>query len=170
MMVTGHLSFVWRSLRRFGVWEADVDDATQEVFLVISKRLSEIPPEKERAFLYSTAVRVAANIRRSRKRRDAAYERFESAPPTELAATPETVSDQLRARQLLVVLLEYIPEDLREVFVLFEVEELGIGEIADVLQIPLGTVGSRLRRARERFKAALARHQTRQAFQSKAMP
>jgi len=169
-LVQAHLSFVWRSLRRFGVMEADVDDAAQEVFLVISKRLEEIPPEKEKSFMYATAVRVAANLRRSKKRRAAAYERFEVAPATEAQATPESISEQLRARQLLGELLETIPEDLREVFVLFEIEELGIGEIADLIDVPVGTVGSRLRRARERFKAAVVRHQSRQAFQTKGMP
>ena len=169
-LVKSHLAFVWRSLRRFGMFDADLDDAAQEVFLVISKRLDEIPVEKEKSFLYSTAVRVAANMRRSKKRRTAAYDKFEVAPATESQATPESISEQAQARELLNQLLEGIPDDLREVLVLFEIEELGIGEIAEVLQIPMGTVGSRLRRARERFKAAVARHQSRQAFQDKVTP
>ena len=169
-LVKSHLAFVWRSLRRFGMFDADIDDAAQEVFLVISKRLDEIPVEKEKSFLYSTAVRVAANMRRSKKRRTAAYDKFEVAPATENQATPESISEQAQARELLNQLLEGMPDDLREVLVLFEIEELGIGEIAEVLQIPMGTVGSRLRRARERFKAAVARHQSRQAFQDKVTP
>ncbi len=168
-LVGEHISFVWRSLRRFGVSEADADDASQEVFLVTSRRLDEIPEDKERAFLYSTAARVAANSRRSRKRREAAYERYETAP-METQATPETMTDQLRARALLNGILETMPEELREVLVLFEIEELGIAEIAEALDIPMGTVGSRLRRGRERFKAALLRHEARQDFQARVMP
>jgi RNA polymerase sigma-70 factor (ECF subfamily) len=168
-LVGEHISFVWRSLRRFGVSEADADDASQEVFLVTSRRLDEIPEDKERAFLYSTAARVAANSRRSRKRREAAYERYETAP-MEAQATPETMTDQLRARSLLNGILETMPEELREVLVLFEIEELGIAEIAEALDIPMGTVGSRLRRGRERFKAALLRHEARQDFQARVMP
>lgn len=168
-LVNEQLSFVWRSVRRFGVPDADADDAVQEVFLVTSRRLAEIPEDKEKAFLYSTAARVAANARRSNKRRAAAYDSFEAAPVTEVQVTPEVLSDRLRARALLHAILEEMPEELREVLVLFELEELGIAEIASALDIPMGTVGSRLRRGRERFQAALARHQSRQEFKSKVV-
>ena len=68
-----HLDFVWRCLRRFGVPAADADDAAQQVFLVAADKLSDVPVERERAFLFATAARIAANARRSIRRRQSAY-------------------------------------------------------------------------------------------------
>ena len=65
--------------------------------------------------------------------------------------TQEELSDQLRARLLLDRILSEMTAELREVFVLFELEELAVAEVAELLSIPIGTVGSRLRRAREEF-------------------
>src|SRR5690242_17321725 len=62
-----HFEFLWRSLRRLGVPEADVDDAVQQVFLVAARR--EILPGSERSFLFATALRVASHARRTLRRR-----------------------------------------------------------------------------------------------------
>src|SRR5688572_10624733 len=75
-----HLDFVWRCLRRFGVSMTDADDATQQVFLVAALKLDEVPTDKERAFLFATAARIATNARRSTNRRAHAYENLQSAP------------------------------------------------------------------------------------------
>jgi RNA polymerase sigma-70 factor, ECF subfamily len=77
-------------------------------------------------------------------------------PPAALPSTEELV-DQKRARELLVVILNEMSEEQREVFVLFEVEGLGLAEIAGALAIPMGTVSSRIRRAREFFQKRVAR-------------
>jgi RNA polymerase sigma-70 factor (ECF subfamily) len=69
----------------------------------------------------------------------------------------EELTDQLRARALMDRVLSEMPGELREVFVLFELEELSISEVADLLAIPIGTVGSRLRRAREEFQDKVRR-------------
>lgn len=163
-----HLDFVWRCLRRFGVPAADADDASQQVFLVAADKLAEVPVERERAFLFATAARVAANARRSIRRRQSAYDNLSQAPE-EPSASQDELSDQLRARALLDQVMADMPEDLREVFVLFEIEEISIQDIATALDIPIGTVGSRLRRARQAFQQAVTRHRARIGFKQGAV-
>ena len=75
----------------------------------------------------------------------------------------------LRARALLAHVMADMPEDLREVFVLFEIEEISIQDIATTLEIPIGTVGSRLRRARQAFQQAVTRHRARIGFRQGAV-
>ncbi len=163
-----HLDFVWRCLRRFGVPAADADDAAQQVFLVAADKLSEVPVERERAFLFATSARIAANARRSIRRRQTAYDSLSQAPE-EPSVSQEDASDQLRARALLDQVMADMPDDLREVFVLFEIEEISIQDIATTLDIPIGTVGSRLRRARQAFQQAVTRHRARIGFRQGAV-
>jgi RNA polymerase sigma-70 factor (ECF subfamily) len=149
-LVHEHLDFVWRSLRRFGVREADVDDATQRVFLVANEKLERIEDGREKAFLIGTAARVAAHVRRAYKRRDAAEGRFSAAPPPSVP-DPEELTQRREDRDLLDRVLDRMPEELRAVFVLFELEELSVDEIARLLTLPRGTAATRLRRSREVF-------------------
>lgn len=140
-------AFVWRSLRRLGVAELDVDDGVQKVFLVASRRLGAIPPSRERAFLFGTAMRVASNERRGETRR-------RSNGPDELETlrsderSPETIAHH---RALLDRLLEPLSLELRSAIVLFELEGLTVDEIAEIVGIPAGTAASRIRRAREQI-------------------
>ncbi|HEV8548920.1 MAG TPA: sigma-70 family RNA polymerase sigma factor [Polyangiaceae bacterium] len=149
-LVAEHLDFVWRSLRRFGVPTADVDDATQQVFLIANDKLSKIHPGSERSFLVGVATRVASHVRRSFHRREAAEQRL-SVNPLEATLNPEELTQRLEARALLDRVLDAMPEELRAVFVLFELEELSIDQTAALLILPRGTVATRLRRAREVF-------------------
>jgi RNA polymerase sigma-70 factor (ECF subfamily) len=149
-IVEQNLDFIWRCLRRMGIPAGDVDDAAQQVFLVAASKLSIITPGSERAFLFSTASRVAANARRSVHRRDEAHQHLLQRGQED-SPSQEELSDQLRARALMDTVLSEMPSELREVFVLFELEELPVADVAELLSIPLGTVGSRLRRAREDF-------------------
>jgi len=149
-LVADHLDFVWRSLRRFGVPQADVDDATQQVFLIANDKLSRIHPGSERSFLVGVATRVASHVRRSYHRREAAEQRL-SVNPHETTPDPEQLAQRLEARALLDRVLDGMPEELRAVFVLFELEELSIDQTASLLILPRGTVATRLRRAREVF-------------------
>ncbi|HEX6273479.1 MAG TPA: sigma-70 family RNA polymerase sigma factor [Polyangiaceae bacterium] len=150
LLVDEHLDFVWRSLRRFGVLEADVDDATQRVFLIASEKLALIKRGSERSFLVGVAARIAGHSRRSYRRREAA-ERSYSSHPRPANPNPEELTQRLEDRALLDRVLDGLSEDLRAVFVLFELEELSIDDIASLLSLPRGTVASRLRRAREVF-------------------
>jgi RNA polymerase sigma-70 factor (ECF subfamily) len=155
-MVTDHFDFVWRLLRRLGVPPADVDDAAQRVFIVGTRRLADIAPGSERTFLYGTALRMASTIRRNSRRR----ERFMESVQAEPEAASRTPHDELERRQALDVLdtiLHALEDAQREVFVLCEIEELSAPQVASIVGIPIGTVASRLRRARQTFADELKR-------------
>jgi RNA polymerase sigma-70 factor (ECF subfamily) len=155
-MLTLHLDFIWRCLRRMGVPPGDCEDAAQQVFLVAASKVSSVAPGSERAFLFATASRIAANARRSLHRREEAHLSLVQ-NDTRSQPTQEDLTDQLRARSMMDAILREMPDELREVFVLFELEELPVAEVAELLSIPLGTVGSRLRRAREDFQGRVKR-------------
>jgi RNA polymerase sigma-70 factor (ECF subfamily) len=155
-LIDEHFDFVWRTLRRLGVPPSDLDDATQQVFLVVTRKLSLIDIDRERPFVFQTALRVAADARRTVRRRrevldSTLFERVDGAPG------PDDVADRKRARAVLDAVLEDMPLDLRVVFILFEVEELSSIEIGRLLGVPTGTVASRLRRARADFQARVRR-------------
>jgi RNA polymerase sigma-70 factor (ECF subfamily) len=150
-----HHAFVWRVLRRSGLPPADADDAAQRVFLIAADRLDSIAEGSERAFLYRTAARVASNAHRTVRRRRESPGFEESEEPAPLPA-PDDLLDQRRARDLLDRVLSEMPEDLRAILILFELEELRTPEIAEALGIPLGTVASRLRRARAEVEQRVA--------------
>lgn len=164
-MVQEHHALIWRVVRRVGIPEADADDVVQEAFLVAAQRLGSIDVGKERSFLYSCAVRVAANARRALRRRQNAYDGYQSAPREEVPL-PDGLSDRKRACEILDEILDTMPEDLRQILILYELEGLGVREIGELLDIPVGTVGSRLRRAREKFEAAVARRKSKAAFRA----
>jgi RNA polymerase sigma-70 factor, ECF subfamily len=151
-----YFPLVWRSLRRFGVPAANVDDVAQQVFMTYSERLPDVELARERAFLLSVCVRAAANERRrlSRVRDDAIGDQALDAIPD--AHTPEELLEKKRRRERLDAALAILPLDQRVVFVLFELEGLTLPEIAESAGIPLGTATSRLRRARGRFEAWVA--------------
>jgi RNA polymerase sigma-70 factor (ECF subfamily) len=155
-LVSDHLDFIWRSLRRFGVSESDADDATQQVFVIADKKLAHIAAGKERSFLIGIAMRVAAHTRRAHQRRDVAEQGLSSSPRAS-NPDPEELAQRIEARELLDRVLDEMPDELRAIFVLFELEELSIDEIAALLSLPRGTASSRLRRAREVFHQRAAR-------------
>jgi RNA polymerase sigma-70 factor (ECF subfamily) len=156
-LVDRDYDFLWRSLRRIGVPEGAVEDAAQKVLLVVARRLGEIRPGAEKSFLYRTAVNVAREDRRAvvRRREDLSGEALEEIPS--VAPDPAEQLDQKRARSLLDRALEALDSDLRSVFALYELEELTMAEIASILDLPEGTVASRLRRAREEFRTIAKR-------------
>jgi RNA polymerase sigma-70 factor (ECF subfamily) len=158
-----HVDFVARTLRRLGVDAADVEDQVQEVFLIANAKLADLEIGKERSFLFGVAVRIASNKRRTQRR---AREHVEGGPSTESfplearpsnAPAPEEIVDQRRARELLDDILTTMPIELRTVFVLFELEGMTTPEMATLLDVPLGTAASRLRRAREHFEEHVER-------------
>jgi RNA polymerase sigma-70 factor (ECF subfamily) len=150
-------AFVWRTVRRFGIDEAGVDDVAQEVFVVLARRLAEVEPGRERSFLYGAARRVASDARKARGRvREAPSERslLAEADPR---PSPEEELHGRESRALLDRALDALDDPCREVLVLSELEGLSKSEVAALVAIPEGTVASRLRRAREDFRAALVR-------------
>jgi RNA polymerase sigma-70 factor (ECF subfamily) len=157
-IVSEHFAATWRFLRRLGLDEADTDDAAQEVLLVVVSKLDSINAGSERSFLFSTAYRVAAGVRRSQRRH---LELDEDESPL-ADANPEELLELKRARALLDRLLMPMPIDLRAVFVLYELEGMTMAEIATALDLAPGTVASRLRRGREFFNARFAKVKARE--------
>jgi RNA polymerase sigma-70 factor (ECF subfamily) len=156
-MVDLHFDFVWRALRGLGVLNGDADDAAQQVFVVALAKLDAILPGNERAFLFGTALGVAANARRGRARKREVPDDDTLRGRADAAPDPEETLRRKQARQRLDGILAAMPVDLRTVFVLFELEALTMAEIAEMLDLAPGTVASRLRRAREDFRARAAR-------------
>lgn len=148
-----HGAFVCRSLRVLGVPEADLDDALQEVFLVVFQRMHDYEERgRARAWLYSICTRVVRSHRRKlRRRREEVTFEVPDAPaaPTQL--------DRIAEQQALALgqqLLARLPQEQRDVFWLYEVEDVPMTEIARALDCPLQTAYSRLHKARERVVAA----------------
>jgi RNA polymerase sigma-70 factor (ECF subfamily) len=155
-LVDEHLDFVWRSLRRLGVREADCDDGCQRVWLIVARKLLEIAPGKERSFIFSVVLRVASEMRR----RDGRHNHWDELQPATVAsdgnpADPERQLEHKQAVELLDLLLTKMSFEQRTVFILFELEGFSSVEIARELGTSRGTVASRLRLAREALERAL---------------
>ncbi len=154
-LVRAHFGFVWRSALRLGLPEDAADDAAQQVFIVLARRIDDVEEGAEKSFLYRTTTHVVAELRRSHARRVA---RVRGGDDEELAAAtdpdpgPDEALERKRARALLDTVLDQLDDDVRQVFVLFELEHLAVPEIARLLDIPEGTASSRLRRGREQFQ------------------
>lgn len=150
-VVSEHFEVLWRFLRRLGIPDGDLDDAVQEVVLVLARKLDQVQVGCERSFVLSTAVRVASGFRRTaRNRREVDDAELVDLESPELS--PEALAEKQRLRAVLQRVLNQLPLELRAVFVLYELEELTMAEIAATLELPPGTVASRLRRAREQFE------------------
>jgi RNA polymerase sigma-70 factor (ECF subfamily) len=160
-VVDTYFDFIWRSLRRLGVQEANVDDAAQQVFVVAANKLAGVPTTGERGFLFAIALRVAADERRTRRRRPEIAIDESQREPADIVPLADELIEQRQARELIDRMLESMPLDLRTVFVLFEMEDMTTAAIADLLELPMGTVASRLRRAREAFQEEISRFKAR---------
>ncbi len=159
-VVALHFDFIWRLLRRLGVSENEVDDAAQQVFLTATSKGLRGGAARARPFLYGVALRVAANFRRTaRRRREVPEEAMGDPHAPDLAA--DDVADLRRARAVLDDILDEMPLELRVVFILAEIEQMTAASIAELERIPAGTVASRLRRAREHFQSRLSEIETR---------
>ncbi|MEZ4220202.1 MAG: sigma-70 family RNA polymerase sigma factor [Polyangiaceae bacterium] len=148
-----HYAWVWRLIRRLGVDPGQVDDVAQQVFLIANDKLPQIEPGRERAFLAAVAQRTSANARRGLGRRKDTADESEIARSSS-DGTPEQLLDWKQRRATLDTWLDALPESLRTPFVLFELEGHSLQEIAEILEQPVGTVKTRLRRARALFVEA----------------
>jgi RNA polymerase sigma-70 factor (ECF subfamily) len=147
-----HVQYVGRTLRYLGVDEAHLEDACQEVFVVVHRRLKEYKPDGlDRAWLRQICVGVARNRRRTlrRRREDASGD----PPGTVVPPNQERVLELRHLRDRLLAILEDLPVEQRDVFVLYEIEQLTMPEVAEALCCPLQTAYCRLNAARARVRA-----------------
>jgi RNA polymerase sigma-70 factor (ECF subfamily) len=149
--------FVWRSLLGLGVGESDVPDASQQVFLVLNQKLGHLEPGCSlRTFAYGICLRVAADFRnRAHVRRE---QLCAVVPERSATANQEGILSQREALLKLRAVLDQIDTSQREVFVLYEIEELEMVEVARAVGCPLQTAYSRLYAARKVVVAALGEH------------
>ncbi|MBX3205744.1 MAG: RNA polymerase sigma factor [Labilithrix sp.] len=161
-LVRTHLPSVWRFLRRLGLQPDDADDVAQEVFLIAVRKTDVIEEGHERSFLFGIALRIALRARRTQKTR---AERTETDVEIDQVRSPDPSSDELCARKEARVLLDKalseMKPDVRTAFVLYELEQMTMIEIATLTESAPGTVASRIRRGREQFQSAAARFQAR---------
>jgi RNA polymerase sigma-70 factor (ECF subfamily) len=160
-----HADYVHQALRRLGVPRASLPDALQDVFVVVHRRLSQLDPSgSAKPWLFVLAMGVARNHRRRLRRKAPEAEQGAVDPdkiggrfdePFERAAHAERV-------ELFYKLLDTLDDDKRAVFVLAELEELTVPEIATMLGLNLNTTYARLRAARQRFEQALSRLRARE--------
>jgi RNA polymerase sigma-70 factor (ECF subfamily) len=154
-----HFRYVWRCLRSLGVYDAQVDDALQDVFVVVQRKLSDFDGEAQlRTWLYAIALRIARKYRERARREPAPLDAArESQPELLMNESGECAALSNERLALARAVLETLSDEQREVFVLARVEQMSAPEIADVVGVPLNTVYSRLRAARLAFEAEVAR-------------
>ena len=143
-----HFAFVWRVLRTFGVHDAAIEDAAQDVFVVVHRRLPEFEGRAAiTTWLFEIARRVAGTHRRRATRTEPLAD--------ELVGTSDTFAALSRAQAAATVMaiLDTMDEDKRVVFALVELEQMSIPEVAKLLDLNLNTAYSRLRLARQLFEA-----------------
>jgi RNA polymerase sigma-70 factor (ECF subfamily) len=154
-----HFRYVWRCLRSLGVHDAHLEDALQDTFMVVQRRLGEFDGSAQlRTWLYAIALRIARKYRERLRREPTSLDAArESQPELTLHATGEAAALHSERLALARAALETLSDDQREVFVLARVEQMSAPEISNVVGIPLNTVYSRLRAARLAFEAEVER-------------
>lgn len=153
-----HVRYVWRTVRAFGVAESQLEDAVQDVFVVVHRRLGEFAGRARiETWLFAIARRVAGAYRRTASRKTDRQQALDEA--LALASSDDTFAALSRAQAAAAVaaVLEGLDEDKRVVFTLVELEQMSVPDVAAVLGINLNTAYSRLRLARRAFEAAVAR-------------
>lgn len=148
---------VWKLVQRLGVDERDLDDVTHDVFVVAHRRWSDFDPSRPcLPWLVGIAYRVVSDWKRSARVRhevlESAPSRDETSPDAEHNGIEEAVN-VAASRRLVLRALDALPPERRAVFVLHELEEHTMPEIAEMLAVPLNTLYSRLRIGRSEFGA-----------------
>lgn len=149
-----YFDLVWRILRRLGVPHDQLEDATQDVFLVLHRRLPGLDPQISlRSWLFGTARRVASDFRRGRRRHERRIQAFAVAHSDQ---PRERVAERAEAAEFVQRFLDNLDHDKRMVFILADLEGFTAPEISQALDVKLNTVYSRLRAARAEFERAIA--------------
>jgi RNA polymerase sigma-70 factor (ECF subfamily) len=154
-----HADFLWASLHRLGVRSADLEDALQEVLVVVHRRLGSYDRQSRiTTWLFGICLRVAAAQRRraSTRREELGSDARARREPSD-APSPEDIALENDARRRLDAVLDAMDPEKRAIFVMFEIESIACSDIADMLGVPIGTVHSRLYAARKDFEKSVAR-------------
>jgi RNA polymerase sigma-70 factor (ECF subfamily) len=159
-----YFSFVWSMTRYLGVDQSELDDVVQEIFVIIHGRVHTIErPESLRSWIYSIIRRTASRYHRNKRTR--LIETGTVCVEPEVLQpdwfTPQALAEQSEQVKLLWSLLAKLDAPKREVFILAGLEEMTAPEIAAAIDVPLNTVYSRLRAARQELEQALQRHHAR---------
>ena len=163
-----HFAFVWRSVRRLGCPDAHVYDVVQEVFLVVYRRLSEFEGRSSvRSWLYGIVANVMRDHRRTARRKDPRTRGAGDGPDVEsladpLGRSPQDSLEHADAVRVLHELLSTLDWQKREAFVLVELEQMSVPEVAEAIGVNANTVYSRIRAARQAFNEAAARYRARE--------
>jgi RNA polymerase sigma-70 factor (ECF subfamily) len=149
-----HAPFLHRTVVGLGCRAADAEDLCQEIFLIVLRRMGDFTGGSLRAWLYGIAVRVVSDHRRrAHVRREIPTDTIQDGC---IEPSQADNLDQRRAEQRLLSVLDELDEDKRAAFVLYEIEELTIKEVAQVIGCPLQTAYSRLQAARQHVRNAFA--------------
>jgi RNA polymerase sigma-70 factor, ECF subfamily len=153
-----HARFVWLSLQRLGVQPSDLDDVAQDVFVIVHRRLDTFDrTSRITTWLFGICLRVAANYRRRRRwTRELLSGWVEDNRPATLVAADEVLVRR-EEREIAERALDRLDVAKRATFVMFEIESLSCLEIAEIMNVPLGTVYSRLHSARREMEKTMAR-------------
>jgi RNA polymerase sigma-70 factor, ECF subfamily len=149
-----YFDFAWSNLRRLGIPSAHLEDAVQELFIVVHRRLPEFAGRSSlKTWLAGIAWRIASEYRRHESRKGGT----EPLPDTLVAPGRDPLGAAVHAEALrqLDSLLGSLDEDKRVVFVLAELEQMSVPEIAQALAVNVNTIYSRLRAARVTFDEVL---------------
>jgi RNA polymerase sigma-70 factor (ECF subfamily) len=151
-----HVEYIWATLRRLGVADADLEDVAHDVFVTVHRRHADIDPERPlRPWLFGIALRMASRYRRTMHRRRE-VRGDDHAELRDQTRDARGDLEQRDARRVVFLALDRLSDEQRAVFVLHELEGKSVPEIAAEIEVPLNTVYSRLRLARERFTTAVA--------------
>jgi RNA polymerase sigma-70 factor (ECF subfamily) len=154
-----HFTFVWQNLRRLGVRPESIDDAVQDVFIVIHRHLADQDRYTSiKAWLCGISVRIASEYRRRRSRKEGRLEPLTIDVHDDQRPTPFDDAAQSQAARLFESIVSQLNEDHRTVFILAEVEQMTARAIGEALGVNMHTVNSRLRVARQKFEELVAAH------------
>lgn len=153
-----HARFVWLSLQRLGIHPSDLDDIAQDVFMIVHRRLDTFDRRARiSTWLFGICMRVAANYRRRRRwTREVLSGGLEDERPAALTAADDILVRR-EQRELAERALNRLEVAKRATFVMFEIESLSCNEIAELMNVPIGTVYSRLHSARRQLEKHLSR-------------
>ena len=155
---TRHFPFVWRCLRGLGVPRDALDDAAQDVFLVVHRQLAGFRGESSsQTWLYGIALHAAANHQRRTRRKQAPLEPLLSEPPHPDPGPHERAADA-EAAAFVEAFVSGLDDKRRDIFTLAVLEDMTIPEVASALSIPVNTAYTRLRAVRAEFERALGHH------------